>query len=284
MTTEVVLNTFDPRTIGQNRVIVYIGKRGSGKTFVMEDHVYYMRQIPEGVVFSASEEGNETWGKHFPDLYIHTNYDSDVLLGIFNRQKDKAAKRRREGRRGVPEAQRTRVSPILIIVEDQSFKKSIFNCPVMREVLMNGRHYGITLLITTQYSRSINAEMRSQFDFVICCLEKFFNNRRRLFEDYFGVFPNFGSFNQVMMQCTENFGCLIMNNITRSCKIQDSVFYYKAKDHGDYKFGSRAYWLHHFMAYRDEDEATPLPNPFELLQPKSQVTVSTRVVGKKHRR
>lgn len=277
MTTEVVLNTFNPRRIGQNRVIVYIGKRGSGKTFVMEDNVFFLRHIPEAVIFSSTEEGNETWGRHFPDLYIHPDYESDILRGIFNRQKDKAAKRRREGRRGVPETQRTRVTPILIIVEDQSYKKSIFNCPVLREILMNGRHYGMTLLITTQYSRSINAELRAQFDFVVCCLEKFVNNRKRLYEDYFGVFPTFPSFNQVMMQCTDNFGCLVMDNTTRSCKIQDSVFYYKARNRGDYKFGSHSYWLHHFMHYQDEDAEEPLPDPFDQLKPKSHAKISTRI-------
>ena len=277
MSTEVVLNTLDPRTIGPNRTVLFIGKRGSGKTFLMEDICYFERQIPEAVIWSSTEEGNETWGRHFPDLYIHPAYDPDTLQAIYNRQTDKAKKRRREARLGVPEHKRTKVTPVLLIVEDQSFKKSIFRCPVLAEVCMNGRHYGITLFVTTQYSRSVPTEIRSQFDYIFCCLEKFVQNRKRLYEDYFGVFPNFHSFNEVMMACTDNFGCIVMNNQSRSCKIQDSVFYYRAKDRGSYKFGSRAYWLHHFMHYREEDDEEPVPDPFDLLKPKSQRRISTRV-------
>ena len=219
-----------------------------------------------------------TWGRHFPDLYIHAAYDPDTLRSVYDRQKNKAAKRRREAKAGVPENKRTKVTPVLLIVEDQSFNKSIFRCPMLAEVMMNGRHYGITLFVTTQYSRSIPTELRAQFDYIFCCLEKFVQNRKRLYEDYFGVFPTFHSFNKIMMDCTEDFGCLVMNNRSRSCKIKDSVYYYKAKDRGAYKFGSRAYWLHHFMHYREEDDEEELtPDPFEQLKPKSLVKISTEI-------
>lgn len=279
VTKEVVLNTFSPSMIGPNKVVAFIGKRKSGKSFLMEDICYHLRSIPEAIIWSSTEEGNETWGRHFPGLYIHTIYNPDTLRAVYERQKQKAAKRRREGKQGVPDAQRTRVTPVLLILEDQSFNKSIFRCPVLAEVLMNGRHYGMTLFITTQYSRSITVELRSQFDFVFCCLEKFVQNRKRLYEDYFGVFPTFDSFNQIMMQCTSDFGCLVMNNISRSCDIDKSVYYYKAKDWGDYKFGSRAYWLFHYMNYKDEDEEESAPDPFEQLKPKSRTKITVGIRG-----
>lgn len=277
---EVVLDTLDPRRIGTNRVMVFIGKRGAGKTFLMEDICYfYARTIPVAVIWSETEEGNETWGRHFPDYFIHTSYDAQRLQLIYNRQFRMARRRRREADAGVPEAKRTRVTPILLILEDQSFRKSIFHCPVLAKVIMNGRHYGITMMITTQYSRSITREMRSQFDYVFCCIEKFFQLRKSLHEDYFGVFEKFETFNQVMMQCTRDFGCLVLDNVSRSCDVRDSVFFYKAKDRGPYKFGSRAYWLFHFMHYKqnyddDDDEDVDYAN---LGMTTVRGTVSTRV-------
>lgn len=274
-TAELVIDTFDPRRIGQNRVVVFIGKRGAGKTFLMEDICYFLRNIPEAVIWSATEEGNETWGRHFPGIYIHSRYDADKLAAIYQRQRKKARQRRREAAHGVPPERCTRVTPILVIIEDQAFQKSIFRCPTLAEVLMNGRHYGMTVFITTQYSRSIGPDLRSQFDFVFCCLEKMVQNRRRLYEDYFGVFPDFNSFDQVMMQCTSNFGCLVMDNTSRTCDVRKSVFYYRARDRGDYKFGSPAYWLYHYMHYQDEEENDESHEP--LLRLRSRPTIRTHV-------
>lgn len=264
-TAEVVLDTFNPATIGVDRALLFIGKRDSGKTFIMKAVCYALsRKIPEAVIFSTTEEGNGAWGKNFPPIYIHGSYNPEILQGIYDRQK----KRRKQNT----------MTPILVILEDQSFDKSIFRCPVLANILMNGRHYDIMMMISTQYCRSVTTDLRSQFDFVFCCLEKIVANRKRLYEDYFGVFPTFESFNEVMMNCTANYGCLVMNNVTRSCAIQDSVFYFKAKDHGNYKFGSRAYWLFHYMHYKEEEDAEDAPpDPFDILRPKSRVKVSTRV-------
>jgi len=58
----------------------------------------------------------------------------------------------------------------------------------------------------------------------------------------------------VMDQCTENFECLVMNNNTRSNKLEDSIFWYKAAIQGDFRIGAPEFWQHNANFYRDRDE------------------------------
>ncbi len=59
------------------------------------------------------------------------------------------------------------------------------------------------------------------------------------------MFPTFEIFAQVMDQCTENFECLVIDNTTKSNKIEDMVFWYKADDHPPFKIGAPSFWEYH---------------------------------------
>ena len=62
--------TFKP-TESTGPVIMLIGKRGTGKTFLVKDLLYYHQDVPIGVVISGTEEGNGFYGKIVPKLFIH---------------------------------------------------------------------------------------------------------------------------------------------------------------------------------------------------------------------
>jgi hypothetical protein len=53
---------------------------------------------------------------------------------------------------------------------------------------------------------------------------------------------------------TEGFGCLVVNNLSRSNKLEDCVFWYEAEIHPSYTIGSREYWQKHNELVKDEDD------------------------------
>ena len=112
----------------------------------------------------------------------------------------------------------------------------------VRSLFMNGRHFKILFMITMQYALGIPPNLRTNIDYVFILRENYVSNRKRLYEHYAGMFPNFEMFCQVMDQCTENFECLVINNNAKSNKLTDQVFWYKAEPHDDVKLGSREYW------------------------------------------
>ena len=105
-----------------------------------------------------------------------------------------------------------------------------------------------------QYSLGIQPELRSNFDFVFLLGEDFINNRKKLYEHYAGMFPNFEMFCQVMDHCTENYECLVIHNNAKSNKLEDQVFWYKAEPHPNFKIGAPEFWEHHSENYNDDND------------------------------
>ena len=74
--------TFDPNE-NKGPVIVLIGRRDTGKSFLIRDLLYYHRKIPIGTVISGTEAGNGFFGAHVPKLFIH-NYNTNLAKLVKN--------------------------------------------------------------------------------------------------------------------------------------------------------------------------------------------------------
>ena len=88
----------------------------------------------------------------------------------------------------------------------------------------------------------IDIDNLPNIDYVFILREPYITNRKRIYENYAGMFPTFESFCQVMDQCTENYECLVINNNAKSNKLTDQVFWYKAEPHDDFKIGAPSFW------------------------------------------
>ena len=138
---------------------------------------------------------------------------------------------------------RSNIDPrAFVILDDCLYDASWSKDKVMRLLFMNGRHWKIMLIITMQYPLGIPPNLRTNIDYVFILREPYIANRKRIFENYAGMFPTFESFCQVMDQCTENYECLVVDNNAKSNKLQDQIFWYKAQNHKDFKLGSKEFW------------------------------------------
>jgi len=65
-------------------------------------------------------------------------------------------------------------------------------------------------------------------------------------------------FCQVMNACTENYECLVLDNTSKSNKIEDCVYYYKAPIRKGFRIGSEAMWQYHQNNYNPRHVSAPL--------------------------
>ncbi len=234
-------------------VIVLIGRRDTGKSFLVRDLLYYQQDIPIGTVISGTEEGNGFYGKHVPKLFIHNEYNTAIIEKIMQRQRTVLKQIRKE----TEMYKRSTIDPrAFVILDDCLYDNSWARDKMMRLLFMNGRHWKIMLIITMQYPLGIPPNLRTNIDYVFILREPYITNRKRIYENYAGMFPTFESFCQVMDQCTENFECLVINNNAKSNKLNDQIFWYKADPHNDFRLGSKEFWeLSKNLGSDDEDEA-----------------------------
>jgi hypothetical protein len=220
-------------------VVVLIGRRDTGKSFLVKDLLYYHQDIPIGTVISGTEEGNGFYGKLVPKLFIHNEYNSAIIENILKRQKQVLKQIKKE----IDTYKKSNIDPrTFTILDDCLFDNTWSRDKLMKLLFMNGRHWKIMLIITMQYPLGIPPILRTNIDYVFILREPYIANRRRIYENFAGMFPTFESFCQVMDQCTENYECLVINNNCKSNKLNDQVFWYKAEAHNDFKLGSKEFW------------------------------------------
>ena len=252
------LKKFDMREIrfrpDQNTgpVVVLIGRRDTGKTYLVRDLLYHHQDIPIGTVISGTEAGNGFYGNHVPRLFIHDEYNTAIIENILKRQRQVLKQMKRE----IQAYKKTTIDPrSFVILDDCLFDATWTKDKMMRLLFMNGRHWKVMLIITMQYPLGIPPNLRTNIDYVFILREPYISNRRRIWENYAGMFPTFEGFCQVMDQCTENYECLVINNNAKSNKLHDQIFWYKAQPRGDFKLGSKEFWeLSRDLNSDDEDE------------------------------
>jgi len=220
-------------------VIVLIGKRDTGKSFLVRDLLYYHQDIPIGTVIAGTEEGNGFFTSMVPRIFIHNEYNVAIVENILKRQK----KVMKEMAKEIEMYRKTTIDPrSFVIMDDCLYDSAWTRDKMMRLMFMNGRHWKIMLIITMQYPLGMPPNLRTNVDYVFILRENYINNRKRIYENYAGMFPTFEAFCQVMDQCTENYECLVVDNNSKSNKLQDQVFWYKAENHGEFKLGSKEFW------------------------------------------
>jgi len=252
------LRKFDMRNISfkpnENKgpVCVLIGRRDTGKSFLVKDLLYYHQDIPIGTVISGTEASNGFYGELVPKLFIHDEYNTAIIENILKRQKAVIKEMKRE----YETYKRVTIDPrTFVILDDCLYDGSWAKDKMMRLLFMNGRHWKIMLLITMQYPLGVPPNLRTNIDYVFILREPYLTNRRRIWENYAGMFPTFESFCQVMDQCTENYECLVIDNNSKSNKLHDQIFWYKAENHSNFRLGSKEFWeLSKDLNSDDEDD------------------------------
>lgn len=257
------LKKFDMRSItfkaneSKGPVVVLIGRRDTGKSFLVRDLLYYHQDIPIGTVISGTEEGNGFYGKLVPKLFIHNEYNTAIIENILKRQKQVIKQINKE----MQQFNRTTIDPrTFVILDDCLYDNSWSRDKLMRCLFLNGRHWKVMLVITMQFALGIPPALRTNIDYVFILRDPYISNRRRIYENYAGMFPTFEAFCQIMDQCTENYECLVINNNTKSNKLQDQIFWYKADGHGDFRLGSREFWELSKQLNDEEEEDQYDPN------------------------
>jgi hypothetical protein len=222
-------------------MIVLIGKRDTGKSFLVKDIMANTKDcFPIGTVISGSEVASPFFQDMVPCKLIHDKYNASIVMGSIKRQMAVKQARNRENRSGA----HSNVDPrAFLILDDCLYDRTWMNEESTRYVFMNGRHIDLATLITMQYPLGVPPNLRTNIDFVFILRENVIGNRKRIYDNYAGMFPTFQMFCQFMDQCTENFECLVVCNGIQSNKLEDQVFWYKAVEHPPFKLCDDSLWV-----------------------------------------
>lgn len=223
-------------------MIVVIGKKDTGKSFLVRDILFNVQSaFPVGTVISATEAVNEFFQSMIPSKFIHDTYKPEIVTNVIKRQMNvKQSRNTDKGAKGG----NSNIDPRAFLILDDCLyaAKAWINEESTRFVFMNGRHIDLMTIITMQYPLGITPNLRTNVDFIFILRENILGNRKRIYENYAGMFPTFEMFCSFMDQCTENYEGLVICNNVSSNKLEDQVFWYKASDHPPFKMCDPSLW------------------------------------------
>lgn len=245
------LRKFDPSAIADDKVLVFLGKRNTGKSFLVRDIMFYHRDIPIGTIISPTEKVSPFYNTIVPSLFIHDEYKPELLNNVVLRQKMIKKKKVREQHGGG----RSSLDPRgFLILDDCLYDNCWKHDKNIRYLFMNGRHVNMLVAITMQSPLGVPPDLRTNIDYVFILRENNYNNRKRIYENYSSIFPTFEMFCTALDTLTDGYGCLVIDNTSKSNKLEDNIFWYQADDHPPFTIGSKEFWEIHNENIGNEDE------------------------------
>ena len=217
------LKKFNMKLVGDNKIIIFIGKRNVGKSVLVLDYLYHHQDFPLGTVISPTDDYNFTYKPHIPSIFIHDEFTPELIEQALTRQKDICRNCRLD-----PKYKGIDPRAFIILDDCLADSDSWARDKNIKWIFMNGRHAQVTFILTMQYPMGITPNLRTNVDWIFICKEPKIANQKRLYEHYAGMFPTFDMFRAVLKHCTRDYGCLVIDNGSTSDKLEDQVYWYRA--------------------------------------------------------
>jgi DNA replication protein DnaC len=234
---------FKPGSVG-----LIIGKKGTGKTTIMLDICYQLRDCPEVILFQKTLDTNEAFNDIVPGLFCYNTWQPDVVRKLIARQKKINRKRAKAGK---PPRY------ITIILDDMAGDDSFSKDKVFNELIYNARWLKVNVIITTQFSLNMSHSIRGNIDWIFALREVMPKYRKRLYDHFFGLFPSEAEFNHYFNRLTNDRSCLVLNNTGLSTELEETYFVFRAtprnfnedKSLPRWRMGSKAWWAFHYRHF-----------------------------------
>jgi len=217
-----------------------IGKRNTGKSTLANDILYYtnLNKTPRVIVFSGTEEANGNYANYVPSTFIYNDDNVEENLSNIMDQQKLLTNKKKNGH--IPASTDIR---ILVVLDDIGYKRGTLRSEVVRQIALNGRHYGISMIVACQYVCDCPVDVRTNTDYVFVLKQN--GDVTNLHKNFFSGFEKRKDFKTVLDNCTNNYEALVLDNTRPTTNISEVCFYYKAKLGRKFKFGSKSLWDYH---------------------------------------
>jgi hypothetical protein len=238
------LRELDVSKLDMTRSMIFIGGSGRGKSHALKSILYHHRDIETGVVMASCERADPFYTHFIPPIFVYDEFQPEKIedLICLQEKKKRAIDAKRREAEAVKNSGRLEAAKALyqeadklalkfrkfVILDDLGWKRGFTSSDTIRKIMMNGRHWGMAFLLCLQYSIDLNASVRSSAGYIFATAEGIFENRKRLFHHYFGVFRTQTEFEPVFEACTRDFGMLVIDQTSRSTRPEDCLFHYRA--------------------------------------------------------
>lgn len=253
------MQNFTLEKITPESTVVFLGKRRTGKSIGVKNVCCHLKdQISHCIVISQTEKVNGFYSEFIPKTFIYNRYNPFILQRLFEYQEDQMK---------LKEAGKIKEVPyILVVLDDLISDPRLRNDEMLIKAFVEGRHFKLVVLMTTQYPKAINPRVRGNIDFAVIFRNISSMQRKALWEDYGGS-VEFRRFEKIMDDSTDGYGCLVVDNRTNSKNPQEVFFHHVFEFPAPvFKLGSPEEWREAERKAQEEKENPPKEENFNVMQ------------------
>ncbi len=215
------IRKFDISKIKKYSNILIIGRHESEKKTLIKS-LLNNNNINDKVetiktIVSTLEESDLFYSKQFLNsATIYSNYSTKII--------DDCLKTARSN------INETNNNSSLLILDNCIQIIDIKNDPQIKKVIINGRHYKLSTIITMQFPMKLHPMLRANMDYIFIFKDNIKMNLQRNFELY--AKPICKSYNifSTLIDSLEESECLVLDVFAKSNAMEDQIFYLKPED------------------------------------------------------
>lgn len=245
------IRPFKPASIKPDSVMLFMGPRRTGKTTSMVDILSHLKdKLYAAQLHTPTQDTRDALSNCMPFSLFFDDFNIiairnlvDTMRTFTNGEKAKAKREDRD-----PENRY-----VMLLLDDCMADRKRLKSTEIRDIMYNGRHENIMLVMVVQYMMDIDSNLRGMIDYVFATRDETPDNIERLWKYFFKTaFPVYDVFQRVYRKVTQNFGVLVYDRtITNATTPMDKVFFFRARPNvGPYRFGHRDMWTLHYRHLR----------------------------------
>lgn len=202
--------------------ILIIGRNSEDKSQLVHDIIqsfnnsnfYDNNSRAEPTFFAYQLEACDFYKSQYPNADIKTDFDAGTLRHIIAEQTIMC---------------KNKINNNKIVIFDNCLirYKSWPKDNDLMEIMLNGRHYCMTTIVTLQIPIGITPDIRLNFDYIFLFYDDSTINKKKLWDNYASVFPNLVTFDKVFSACTFDHQCMVIDNRKQTNNICEKIFWIK---------------------------------------------------------
>lgn len=236
-----------PHTLRPGKNIFIVGKRGTGKTVLLNDLMFHLhRHYDMGLACSPTQDTIQLLERHMPRTCIHQDIGS--LPIVLERLLHTLESLYRQGKR----------KNVYIILDDCLYDARFLRDRHFVNILGVTRSYGITIIVCMQYTANMPPHLRSRFDYVLAFRDSIASNREKIRQLYLDGMRD-RAFQRAFDRLTRNYQCMVIDccALCRCSSPHQGIYRYRAALQHHHLMGNRDAWKLHYLFLRRMPKVMP---------------------------
>jgi hypothetical protein len=212
---------FQPESVPSNFSGILYGQRRTGKTTWLVWFLWCMQEKFDHVVCFSATNFTGTYAAHMNPKLCYSTYDEGVLSQVLKLQRDGAQKR------------------VLVILDDVLDQEDLLRkSNALKTLFTMGRHYGISVIVCSQYPKCLPPSWRRNVDFA-ALFYCFSRENADIFYKEYGMMLSKNQFFDILRTSCRDYRALIVRPCTQSENIREVYQLTKAMPHRDFYIGEK---------------------------------------------